>query len=94
MMKSIEVVNELRELIIKAAPSPAQALPVRDCRDDELLDGLIPFSSIIVLGVIIAIEDHFKITVTHEALKQAFAEGATLRKLAKMIEELKADAQL
>jgi acyl carrier protein len=89
-MTSLEIVNELRELIISAAPDPALAMPVRHCRDDELLDGIIPFSSIIVLGVIIAVEDRFGIVVTRDALQQALVGGVTLRKLAAMIEELKA----
>jgi len=87
-MHTTEIISALRELIIKAAPDSTQAEPVRSCRDDELLDGIVPFSSVIVLGVIIAVEDHFGIAVTREALKQALAEGVTLRKLAKMIEAL------
>ncbi|MBA3501236.1 MAG: hypothetical protein M4D80_08775 [Myxococcota bacterium] len=83
------IVDELRELIITSAPDPAQAAPVRTCRADEPLDGLIPFSSVIVLGTVIAVEDRYGITVRRADLQRALAGGVTLEKLATMIEELR-----
>ena len=83
------IVDELRELIITSAPYPAQAAPVRTCRADEPLDALIPFSSVIVLGTVIAVEDRYGITVRRADLQHALAGGVTLDKLAAMIEALR-----
>ena len=47
-------VAELRELIVRSAPDPQQASPVRTCPADAPLDGVIPFSSLIVLGTVVA----------------------------------------
>lgn len=88
-------VAELRELILAAAPDPAQAAPVRDCPADAPLDGVIPFSSVIVLGTVIALEDRYAIRITQRDLARAFetngngaARGITLEKLAAMVETL------
>ena len=83
------IIQELRQLIIKSAPDPGQAAPVRSCSPDDLLDTIIPFSSIIILGTIIAVEDRFNIKVTRDELKRAFNGGVTLKKLAAMISDLK-----
>lgn len=76
-------------MIIRAAPDVNAALPVRDCSADEPLDDVIPFSSLILLGVVVAIEDRYKMRVTRESLTNACAGGTTLRKLALMIEQFK-----
>ncbi len=82
-------VDELRELIVASAPDPEQAAPVRTCRADEPLDGLIPFSSVIILGTVIAVEDRYGITVTRAHLTSALDGGVTLAKLAAMVESLR-----
>lgn len=64
---------------------------VRHCGDDEILDLIIPFSSLILLGVVVAVEDRYSIRVTREALARSFAEGTTLRSLAQMILSLQAE---
>jgi hypothetical protein len=79
-------VDALRKLIVEAAPDRALAEPVLLCDADAALDALIPFSSLIVLGVIVAVEDTYRIRVTKPMIAQALAGGATLRKLAQMIE--------
>jgi acyl carrier protein len=84
-----DVVAELKELIVRAAPDPAQAELVRTCGEDELLDGVVPFSSLILLGVVVAVEDRYAIRVTRESLRDACTGGTTLRKLALMIETLR-----
>jgi len=76
-------------LIIRAAPDAAVAAPVRDCGEDEALDRIIPFSSLILLGVVIAIEDRYAVRITSDLLARACSSGTTLRTLATMIEELK-----
>lgn len=91
-MTNGEIVEELRALIVAAAPDPAQAAPVQTCRADALLDDLIPFSSVIVLGVVIAVEDRFGIRVSRRAFLDACAGGATLDGLASMITKLQAPA--
>jgi len=73
-------------LIIRAAPDVNAALPVRDCSPDEPLDAVIPFSSLILLGVVVAIEDRYGVRVTREQLARACESGTTLRTLADMIE--------
>jgi hypothetical protein len=83
------IIDELRELIVASAPDPAQAEPVRTCRADEPLDAVIPFSSVIVLGTVIAVEDRYGITVRRADLKQALTGGVTLAKLAAMVEALR-----
>jgi acyl carrier protein len=79
-------VEELRRLIVDAAPDPALAAPALDCDEDALLDELIPFSSVIVLGVVVAVEDRYAIRVTKQMLARALSEGVTLRKLVAMVE--------
>jgi hypothetical protein len=83
-----ELINELRELILRSAPDPNKAAPVKTCGPDEPLDALIPFSSVIVLGLIIAVEDHYQVRVTRKAFADAVAGGATLNRLATMVGEL------
>lgn len=85
------VVGQLRTLIVATAPDPAQAAAVRTCPTDVPLDTIMPFSSVIALGVIVAVEDRFGIVVTRPALQRAFAGGATLEKLARMIEQLRGE---
>jgi len=78
-------------LIVRAAPDVSAALPVRDCAPDEPLDDVIPFSSLILLGVVVAIEDRYGVRVTREQLGRACERGTTLRRLADMIEDLATD---
>ena len=66
------------------------AAPVARCHEDELLDNVIPFSSVILLGVVVAVEDRFGIVVTRTQLERACTGGSSLRKLARMIEEQQA----
>jgi acyl carrier protein len=80
-------------LIVKAAPDPEQAKQVRNCGEDELLDAIIPFSSVILLGVVVAVEDRYRIRVTREALTDTCSGGTTLRKLALMVESLQTQAK-
>ncbi len=83
-----EVAEELRELLVRAAPDPEAAAPVRGCPLDAPLDAVIPFSSVIVLGAVIAVEDRYRVRVTRAALEEATRGGATLRGLARMIAAL------
>lgn len=76
---------------MRAAPDEKAALPVRDCSDDEPLDAIIPFSSLILLGVVVAVEDRYKIRITREQLARASVSGTSLRQLADMIEDLTTD---
>jgi acyl carrier protein len=78
-------------LIVRAAPDVNEAMPVRNCSPDESLDSIIPFSSLILLGVVVAIEDRYGIRVTREQLASACQSGTTLRRLADMIENLATD---
>ena len=91
METSAEIISELRELIVRAAPDPSQALKVRECGEDQALDSIIPFSSLILLGVVVAVEDRFAIRITFDSLTSACAGGATLRKLAQMIQTMRAE---
>ena len=86
----MSIVDELRELIVRSAPDPDQAEPVRTCDADAPLDALIPFSSVIVLGAVIAVEDRWAITVRRADLARALEGGVTLARLARMVEELAA----
>ena len=85
------LVSELRELIVQAAPDSARAAPVRHCGVDEPLDQVIPFSSVIVLGTVVAVEDRFGVRITRQVLSRALEGGVTLSKLAAMVEELAGD---
>ena len=58
-----------------------------------MLDAIIPFSSVILLGVVVAVEDRYAIRVTRDSLRNMGVDGMTLRKLALMIESLKTDNQ-
>ena len=75
-------------MIIRAAPDVNAAMPVRDCSPDEPLDAVIPFSSLILLGVVVAIEDRYGIRVTRDQLGRACESGTSLRTLADMVEDL------
>jgi len=86
------VVGQLRTLIVTAAPDPVQAAAVRSCPTDVPLDTVMPFSSVITLGVIVAVEDRFDVVVTRSAIQAAFAGGVTLEKLATMILHLRGEA--
>jgi acyl carrier protein len=88
---TVETIDELRELIVRAAPDEQAALPVRSCSADEPLDAIIPFSSLILLGVVVAVEDRYGIRITRDQLAGACASGTNLRRLARMIEELRAN---
>ena len=81
----------MRELILRAAPDVNAALPVRDCSEDEPLDAIMPFSSLILLGVVVAVEDRYRIRITREQLARASVSGTSLRRLAEMIEEVAMD---
>jgi acyl carrier protein len=83
------IVDELRELIVEAAPEPARAAGVRTCGADEPLDAVLPFSSIAVLGTVVAIEDRYGIVVRKADLARALAGGVTLQRLATIVEELR-----
>ena len=76
---------------MRAAPDVNAALPVRDCSEDEPLDAIIPFSSLILLGVVVAVEDRYGIRITREQLSRASVSGTNLRQLADMIEEVATD---
>ncbi len=76
---------------MRAAPDPEQAEQVRNCGEDELLDAIIPFSSVILLGVVVAVEDRYAIRITRDSLTNTCSGGTTLRKLALMIESLTAE---
>jgi acyl carrier protein len=76
---------------VRAAPDPEQAEQVRNCGEDELLDAIIPFSSVILLGVVVAVEDRYAIRITRDSLTNTCSDGTTLRKLALMIESLTAE---
>ena len=76
-------------MIVRAAPDERAALPVRSCSADEPLDAIIPFSSLILLGVVVAVEDRYRVRITREQLARACANGTNLRQLAVMIEELR-----
>lgn len=89
-----ELVARLRRLIAESAPDPAQAAPVLIVDDDVPLDTVIPFSSLIVLGAVVAIEDELGIKVTrHDVARAAQGEGPTLRRLAVMVEEIRTGRQ-
>jgi hypothetical protein len=81
-------ITELRELILNAAPDQSVAQPVLNCEAYEPLDKVIPFSSVIVLGVIIALEDKYKIKISQEVLKRVSEGGITLNKIAAMISKM------
>ena len=76
-------------MILRAAQDVNAALPVRDCSADEPLDAIIPFSSVILLGVVVAVEDRYQIRITRDQL--ARVTGTNLRQLANMIEEVATD---
>jgi acyl carrier protein len=86
------MIAELRELIIRAAPDSASAEPVRYCSEDVSLDGVIPFSSLILLGVVVAVEDRYGVRITRDMLARACTTGTSLRHLALMIQELRTEA--
>lgn len=87
-MTDPDMISTLRTLILRASPDERMARPVATCGKDELLDSLIPFSSIIVLGVIVAIEDEFHIRVTREDLEETLTQGTTLENLARVVRSI------
>ena len=59
-------------------------------RDGRVRISLNPFSSVIVLGTVVAIEDRFDIAVTNRVLRKVAERGITLANLAKLIRDLDA----
>jgi hypothetical protein len=84
------VIERLRRLIVESAPDPQQAEPVLRCGPDDPLDLVIPFSSLIVLGTVVAIEDELRVKITRHDVARAAIGGITLRTLAAMVEEIQA----
>ncbi|HUQ72332.1 MAG TPA: hypothetical protein VM165_22590 [Planctomycetaceae bacterium] len=80
------LVTELRDLILRAAPQPELAQGVMTCDESEPLDRLMPFSSVIILGVLVAIEDRYQIAATKTDVRHVLTGGVTLQRLAEMIE--------
>ena len=70
----------------RGGADPARARPVERCGPDDPLDRVIPFSSVIVLGVVVAVEDRYGVRVTRQMLARALEGGATLNRLAAMID--------
>lgn len=87
--ESQALVQKLRELIVQSAPDPEVAAPILECSIDTPIDSVIPFSSLIVLGTIVAVEHNFDISVSKESWNQALKQEPTLRRMAGMIEELR-----
>ena len=79
------VVERLRALIVASAPEPESASVVMHCSPDAPLDGIIPFSSVIVLGTVVAIEAEFGVRVTADAIREAAVSGTSLSSLARLI---------
>ncbi|MCP4448226.1 MAG: hypothetical protein GY811_23240 [Myxococcales bacterium] len=88
-VESEALVRKLRELIVESAPDPQVAGPILECSIDTPIDSVIPFSSLIVLGTIVAVEHQFDISVSKEAWNQGLKQEPTLRRLAGLIEELR-----
>ena len=86
MAAQADLITQLRKLILDASPEPSRASAVQTCSPDDELDDLMPFSSIIVLGTIVAVEEAFCMRITRQELFRAFEGGVTLRKLAALIE--------
>lgn len=83
------LVDELRALIVSAAPETVNVDAVLSCPDSLPLDELMRFSSLTLLGVVVAAEDRFGIAITRRDIEAMAAEGATLRSLAQMVERLR-----
>lgn len=88
-----ELIQNLRELIFKAAPDPELAVAIKKCSPDEALDSLMPFSSVIILGVVVALEDAFSLRITSEDFKVLAEKEITLSRLALLIEQLQRKSQ-
>lgn len=83
------LVDELRTLIVSATPGTRDVEAVLSCPDSLPLDQLMPFSSLALLGVIVAAEDRFGIAITRRDIESVISEGATLSSLARMVERLR-----
>jgi acyl carrier protein len=83
------LVEELRALIVSAAPETLDVDAVLSCPDSVPLDELMRFSSLTLLGVVVAAEDRFGIAITRRDIEAVAAEGTTLRSLARMVERLR-----
>lgn len=81
------MIDELRQLIVDAAPEPELAQGVLACSPDDRLDEVMPFSSLIVLGAIVAVEERYGFRVTREMWTRRVGGEPTLRRLATLIEE-------
>ena len=83
------LVEELRALIVSAAPETLNVDAVLSCPDSVPLDELMRFSSLTLLGVVVAAEDRFGIVITRRDIEAVAAEGTTLGSLARMVERLR-----
>ena len=86
------LVDELRRLIVDVAPEAEGVDAVLSCPPEQPLDELMRFSSLAVLGVVVAIEDRYAIHVKRNDIEPALKTGASLASLAGMVHRLRGGA--
>lgn len=86
------LVEALRALLVRCAPDPELAAPALSCAPDAPLNEIIPFSSLIILGFVVAVEDQFGVRVDHRTLLRVTEGAPTLRRLADTIRALREGA--
>ncbi len=85
----MSTIDTLRALILRASPDPGRAEPVRTLDPDVPLNAAIPFDSLIILGFVVAVEDHFGVRVDRATLVRVTGGTPTLRSLAQVVGELR-----
>lgn len=82
------LIDELRGLIVRAAPDQARAQPVLDLGPDVPINTAIPFDSLIILGFVVAVEDRYQVRVDRATLARVAGGTPTLRSLAAAVTAL------
>jgi len=81
------MVEEIRRLIVNASPDETTARPVLTCDDNQPLDEVIPFSSLIWTGTLVALEGRYKIRITRKDLEN-LTPPLSLRQIAGLVSDL------
>lgn len=85
-----ELVEQIRKLLMEVSPDPRFSRAVSNCKADAPLAENVNFTSVIWLGAIVALENHFKIRLQKSHLG-GLGENFSLNSVADMVKNIIAE---